>query len=307
MNKVIVTGATSFIGINLINILLCSNSYIYAIIRPKSENVNRLLVNKNIRVIEADLAEYEKLDQIINDKIDICYHLAWEGARKPYRDDELLQRNNYNASIDLMKCCKKWNVKVFLGAGSQAEYGKCIGKITEEYIPKPITEYGKAKLKACNDLMIMAKEYDIKFIWTRLFSVYGIFDYDGTLISSSIKKLLRNEELLLTECSQVWDFINVDDVAEIMYQLGIMNCSSGIYNIASGFSKPLKEFILDMKAISNSQSNLLFGAIPYGIEGIVSFEPVVDKLKNTLNWTCKVSFEEGIQRLIEYNLKKGNL
>jgi Nucleoside-diphosphate-sugar epimerases len=307
VRKIVVTGATSFIGIHLINLLLEKGVFIYAIVRPNSININRIHLTDNIKIIEADLSDYDKLHTLINDQIDICYHLAWEGARIPYRDDVVLQQKNYDASISLMNCCKEWNVGFFLGIGSQAEYGKCIGNITEEYETNPTTEYGKAKLKACVDLMAISKRYKIKFIWTRLFSAYGIYDYSETLISSVVKKLMNNEEIKLTECVQNWDFINVEDVAEIMYLFGIRDCNEGIYNVASGRSKPLKEFVFDMKRITNSQSNLLFGAVPYNSEGVVSFKPIVDKLKNNLNWICKVTFEEGIRKIISHNVQEGNL
>jgi len=199
-----------------------------------------------------------------------------------------------------MNVAKRLGCSVFIGSGSQAEYGKCVGKIDENYETNPTTEYGKAKLKAYEALQKIAKENNIKFIWTRIFSVYGIYDYKGTLAMSTLDKMKRNESIPLTQCIQNWDFIYVEDVARVMYLLANTSCMEGIYNIASGESKQLKDFVLDMKKICKSRSELQFGAIPYNSEGIVSFEPIVDKLKQNLVWSCEVEFEEGIKRIVEF-------
>ena len=157
-------------------------------------------------------------------KIDVFYHLAWEGVRVPYRDDAILQNKNYKCAIKAMKAAKKLGCDTFIGAGSQAEYGICIGKIDENYHAKPSTEYGKSKLKAYETLKVIAKENNMKFIWTRIFSVYGVYDYEGTLVMSSLNKMKKNESIQLTQCTQNWDFIYVEDVARIMYLLANTSC-----------------------------------------------------------------------------------
>lgn len=300
MKTVIVTGATSFIGVHIIKEYLKNNCPVIAVVRPKSKNLDRLPKNNLLTVIEIHMEEIEKLiEKIEINKIDIFYHLAWEGVRIPYRDDEVLQNKNYTYAINTMKIAIKLGSTKFIGAGSQAEYGKCVGKIDENYTAKPISEYGKAKLKTYETLRKMAKENNIKFIWSRIFSVYGIYDYKETMIMSTLAKMKRNESIQLTSCIQSWDYIYVEDLARAMYLLANKSCMEGIYNIASGESRALKEFVMDMKDICKSNSELLFGALSYSDEGAIGFEPIVDKLKQNLGWSCKVSFKEGIKKILE--------
>lgn len=301
MKNVVVTGATSFIGVHIIKEYLENNCVVIAVVRPNSKNLNRLPKSNLLTVVEIGMEEIEKLiEKIETKKIDIFYHLAWEGVRVPYRDDAILQNENYRFAINAMKVAKRLGCDTFIGAGSQAEYGKCIGKIDENYPAKPINEYGKAKLKAYKTLKVIAKENNIKFIWTRIFSVYGIYDYQGTLVMSVLDKMKKNESILLTQCLQNWDFIYVEDVARVMYLLANTSCIDGIYNIASGDSKQLKDFVINMKEICKSTSELRFGAISYNSEGVVSFEPIVDKLKENLGWSCEVKFKEGIKKILEF-------
>ena len=301
MKNVVVTGATSFIGVHIIKEYLKNNCAVIAVVRPNSKNVDRLPKNNLLTVVEIGMEKIERLiEKIEIKKIDIFYHLAWDGVRVPYRDDAILQNENYMCAMNALKVAKLLGCDTFIGAGSQAEYGKCIGKINENYPAKPVTEYGKAKLKAYEVLKKMAKENNIKFIWTRIFSVYGIYDYQGTLVMSALDKMKRNESIALTQCVQSWDFIYVEDLARAMYLLANTSCMDGIYNIASGKSRQLRDFVIGMKDICKSKSELQFGAIPYNSEGFVSFEPIVDKLKQNLRWSCEVSFEDGIKNILEF-------
>jgi nucleoside-diphosphate-sugar epimerase len=300
MKNVVVTGATSFIGIHIIKEYIKNNWIVIAVVRPNSKNLDRLPKSNLLTVVEIDMENIGKLTEKIETiKIDIFYHLAWDGVRVPYRDNAILQNKNYICAINALKIAKKLGCNTFIGAGSQAEYGKCIGKIDENYPARPVTEYGKAKLKTYRALKKIANENNIKFIWTRIFSVYGIYDYQGTLVMSVLDKMKRDESIELTKCIQSWDFIHVEDLARAMYLLANKSCVEGIYNIASGDSRKLKDFIKDMKRISKSKSELKFGAISYNSEGFISFEPVVDKLKQNLGWSCEINFEEGIKMLLE--------
>lgn len=296
-----ITGATSFIGVHLINEYLKSDFNVIAIARPNSKNLNRLPKSDSLTIIEIDMSEIEKITEKIKlKKADIFYHLAWNGTRLPYRNDAVIQEKNYYAAINAMKAAKLLECDIFIGSGSQAEYGKCIGKISETHSSKPINEYGKAKLKAYETLKQIAAENNIKFIWARIFSVYGIYDYEKTLVMSTFYKMMKNENIQLTRCEQMWDFIYVEDLARAMYLLANTSCADGIYNIASGESKRLKEFLIDMKNVCKSKSKLQFGAIPYNNEMVISFEPLVDKLKHNTGWECNVKFKEGIKRILEF-------
>ncbi|OPJ57384.1 NAD-dependent epimerase/dehydratase family protein [Clostridium chromiireducens] len=296
-----ITGATSFIGIHLIKEYLKNDFNVIAIARPNSKNLNRLPKSDFLTVIEIDMSEIEKITEKIKlKKADIFYHLAWNGTRLPYRNDAAIQEKNYYAAINAMKAAKLLGCDTFIGSGSQAEYGKCIGKISETHSLKPIDEYGKAKLKAYETLNQIAAENNIKFIWARIFSVYGIYDYEKTLVMSTFYKMMKNENIQLTRCEQMWDFIYVEDLARAMYLLANTSCADGIYNIASGESRRLKEFLIDMKNVCKSKSKLQFGAIPYNNEMVMSFEALVDKLKQNTGWECNVKFKEGIKRILEF-------
>lgn len=299
MKYAMVTGATSFIGVHLIQELQRNHYYVYAVVRPNSENLGRLKPSATLTILEKQIEDYESLSEMINHPVDMFYHLAWDGTRIPQRDNQEKQQANFECAVKAMEVANKLRCKVFVGPGSQAEYGKCSEKIDESHPTVPNTEYGKAKLKTCETLGEMAKRNGMRFVWTRLFSVYGIYDYPKTLVMSALDKMMVNEPVLLTACQQFWDYVHVQDVVTAMYLLGINENCLGVYNIASGETKILRSFVEEMKSILHSRSELNFGAIPYGCEGVVSFEPIIQKLVNNTGWRPKVSFEQGIREILK--------
>lgn len=302
MRKIIVTGATSFIAVPLIMTLLNNGDYVYAIIRPNSNNLYRLPINNNIKIIELDMKEIELLSKYIFEDIDILYHFAWEGIRGSARDDCELQRSNFIATIKVIDVAKKLNTSIFIGVGSQAEYGNMNNPVNEEQIEKPVSQYGIFKLKAKQYCEAFAKKENIRFIWVRIFSAYGKYDYDNSLIMYCIKKMQKSEDIHLTECIQKWDYIYVEDLASILYKFGIIACDNGVYNIGSGESRILKEYILELKIILQSSSELKFGSIPYESQSIIYMEPIVDKIKHALKCYPLTSFSNGIRNILNDNI-----
>ncbi|MHB1315838.1 MAG: NAD-dependent epimerase/dehydratase family protein [Christensenellales bacterium] len=300
----VVTGATSFIGTSLIKQLEQDGYKVYAVVRPDSKNFFRVPVCEAIQALPLDMEKISSLPELLNGKIDLFYHLSWEGARVPYRDDNELQGKNYYYAINAIHTAAELGCKVFVGAGSQAEYGRFNGKVDESYRTLPLTEYGKAKLRTYETGRMLAESLHMGFVWPRIFSVYGEYDYPSTLIMTCIEKMLKNEDVPLSQCNQNWDYIYVGDVADALLNLGKKGKYGEVYNVASGNPRQLKEYVLEIYKIINSQSTLKFGAIPYSSEGAISFEPVVDKIKTELNWNAGTNFKTGIERIIKYMKEK---
>nr|WP_302937583.1 NAD(P)-dependent oxidoreductase [Megamonas funiformis] len=297
MKNIIITGATSFIGINILKELKNNEYNIYAIIRPNSINKDKLNEFSNLKIIELDQKEIENLKLYLK-KVDICIHLAWEGTRVPERYDEKIQEQNYINSVKTFEAVTALGCDVFLGTGSQAEYGFVNDIITEETETNPNTEYGKFKLKTCLELEKKALENNVRFIWGRIFSVYGEGDYENTLIMSTLRNMKKNKDVNMTEGKQYWNYIYIKDLSKIIINLIFNKEAKGIFNLASNDTRPLKEYILDMKKALNSKSKINFGVIPYRQEGIVNIKPSILKLNNILKINYDSNFYSKFRTII---------
>ncbi len=303
MKKAVITGATGFIGVHLIDECLKNDTEVFAIVRPNSMNIKRLPRDPHFHVIELDMNQYFMLPGMIP-SADIFYHLAWEGARLPYRDDVVIQQNNYDCAIRAFETAVKLGCQSFLGSGSQAEYGSVDGIISENHKCLPYDEYGKQKLNACIALSEKAAGSGMRFIWTRIFSIYGPFDYPGTLVMQCIDKMTKNLPIEMTEGTQLWDYLFVADAARAMYLLSNSSCDSGVYHIASGRYKPLCDYVKEIKTVLASSSEIRFGAIPYGPKGPINLMPDISKLKQAVNWGPDTSFADGIRKTFSEMKKK---
>ena len=304
MKVAVVTGATSFIGAPLVE-KLSKNYFVYAIIRPSYKNIKNLTLNENIKIIECDLNNYSELEKKILCHCDVFYHIAWNGTRVPERDNAELQDKNYKSSIVAYNAAKTLGCNCFISIGSQAEYGKCEDIIRENYPCSPITEYGKAKLKVYQELKKRSSQDHIKFAWIRIFSAYGPNDYENSLISMCINRMKKNEDVFLTKGNQMWNYIYIEDIVNILILLdNKTNYRNEVFNVCSLDTRSIKDFVEEIKNIIGSKSNLYYGAKEYNSsEGIINLFPDCSKLINMLKYKNFVSFSDGIKQTIDYMSK----
>lgn len=298
--RIVVSGATSMIGASLVNRLVGQGHDVIAIVRNECTKLDVLKADEHLKIINCDMQAYDKLDSIIKQKIDVAVALAWNGTRGNLRNDESLQLENFQNNKKYLQAMIRLKCKKFFTAGSQAEYGVWTEKekITEDVSPNPNTEYGKYKLRFYEYAKSYCSMHDCDLVEPRFFSLYGPDDFQGTLIISMLKKMLANEPCDLTECIQQWDFLYIDDAIDALCMLIESKTSNGIYNFGSGHSAMLKDYIEIMMQITNSKSELNYGAVPYPKTGIVNVNPDIEKLKKT-GWTAHVTFEEGIRKIIK--------
>ena len=298
MKRYIITGATSFLGKELIQYLSSlPNVEIYAVCRPGKGIWN----SSNIQTIEADMEEYHKLYEKIN-QADVFINLAWSGTGHEGRNIASIQEENIRNTLNAIHSAKKIGCQLFVESGSQAEYGD-IPTIIDETCPcNPFTEYGKAKLIVQKEAFRLSEELNIKYIHLRIFSLFGENDHPWTLVSMCVDKMLNNETIHLSTCSQYWNFLYVKDAVMQIYKLceyadqNDKFCHD-VYNIASRDTRKLKDFVEEIKAITKSNSPLDFGRIT-PVRNI-SLRPSIEKLENTIGFIEKYSFKDAIRNIIK--------
>lgn len=300
MKRAVVTGATSFIGVHLVNRLILEGWKVYAVARKGSRRVALLPLNEQIEIVYLDMEEYSKLGESIKEACDVFVSLAWDGTRGIDRSDSEKQKQNYKYSMEALKAAKEIGCKRMISAGSQAEYGPMQEKVNELSVCKPNTEYGIWKLKYYQDGMDYARQNGISFKEPRFFSLYGEDDNPQTMVLSILKDMMDNAPCRMTECIQLWDFLYIEDAVDGIFRLMDMQCEDGAYNFGSGDIRPSKEFVMEMYKITGSKSQMLFGAIPYPDTGMVNVCPDISKLQMQTGWNAKTTFADGIQKIIDY-------
>lgn len=296
----VVTGPTGAIGIALCQRLLDAGAAVYAAIRPDSERSKKLPKNKNLHVVSCDLKEVAALKEKVNVPIDTFYHLAWRGTIGKERNDAEFQLRNVEYTIQAVQVAAKLGCKVFIGAGSQAEYGRVDGVLKPDTPCFPETGYGIAKLCAGQMSRLECEKLGLEHIWPRILSVYGPHDGSMTMITGTIRTLLRGERPKLTAGEQLWDYLYTADAAEALYRMALCGRNGAVYPLGSGQAHLLRTYVETLRDTIDPTLELGFGEIPYGQQQVMHLQADIQALNYDTGFTPRVPFAVGIKETIEW-------
>lgn len=293
--KFFITGASSFIGVELCRYLADNGHQVIAMSRRENEQLNEIANKGNLQIFYADMQNL--MERAIDVKADVFIHLAWAGALLGQRDNQELQEANISFSLECVELSKRMGCQLYVDAGSQAEYGIVPGVLTEETPCNPVSAYGKAKLQMYRETCDLTQRIGLKYIHLRILSVYGENDHPNTLIISSLKKLKENEPIEMRSGGQKWNYVYVKDAARQIAELSIYaikdkDFRQEVYNIASNDTRKLQDFIYLMKEITGSLSELTFGG--YNLEKDVNLDPNTEKISAIVEPLTAYVFDEVI-------------
>lgn len=292
----LITGPTGAIGIALCKLLIEKGIKVFAVCRPESHRAGNL--PDGVTKIDCDLSELNSLSSKINEKIDAFFHFGWANTVGNGRNDMYSQNNNVKYALDAVHVANALGCKIFIGSGSQAEYGRRDEILTPETACFPENGYGMAKLCAGQMCRVECEKLGMDFVWTRILSVYGPYDGANSMVSTVIRKLVDGEKPLLTAGMQMWDYLYSGDAAKAFYLLALEGISGKTYVVANGKSRKLREFVEDIRDEVNQSAVLGFGEI----ESVnpVSLTADISEIKNDTGFVPETDFKEGIKKTVEY-------
>ena len=291
--RVIVTGATSFIGSHAVQALVSQGFEVCALIRPNSagkKNLEQMIIKKELlEIIECELSglkelavNAEKLSKIGQKwshdlgRADYWLHLGWDGSGSDNRKLADIQSMNAVYALDALETAAAVNCKRFLFCGSQAEYGVRNTTMRE----------------------MRAEALGITYIHTRVFSVYGPGDHPWSLVESCMRTFKEGGIMELGACTQLWNYLYITDAIRALILLLTGDAPAGVYNVAGEDTRPLREYIETIHALCGGQGTCHYGKRPPNAEGVTSLEPDITKLKEITGFHQMISFEEGIKKML---------
>lgn len=299
--RVVITGPTGAIGIAFIKECISHQIEVLAVCHKKSRRIDRIPLSPLVHILELDLPEYgdfEPIEEI--GSYDIFYHFAWNGTIGDERNDMRMQHENVGYALDAVNLAHKLGCHTFVGAGSQAEYGRTEGALSAKTAVFPENGYGIAKLCAGQMTKIACRQLGMKHIWTRILSVYGPNDGEKTMIISTIRKLLKGEVPEFTKGEQKWDYLFCDDAARAMRLIGEKGRNGKIYCIGSGRAYPLMEYVFRLRDAVDPGLELAVGAVPYGEKQVMYLCADISELREDTGFEPAVDFETGIQKTVDW-------
>ncbi|MCR5793660.1 MAG: NAD(P)-dependent oxidoreductase [Lachnospiraceae bacterium] len=300
MKRAVITGPTGAVGVALVQRLVKEKVEVLAVCRKGSKRIGNIPKDSLVQVLELNLDELDKLPKMAEGTYDVFYHLGWDGTFGNSRNNMDGQLKNIEYTLAAVKAAKALGCDAFVGAGSQAEYGRVEGKLNAGTPPFPENGYGIAKLCAGQMSRILCEQYEMRHIWLRILSVYGPYDGANTMVMSVMRALMDGNKPKLTKGEQQWDYLYSKDAAKAIYLLGDKGKHGKIYCIGSGKTRPLIEYVEAIRNEVNPKGELQVGAVPYAPKQVMYLCADIEDLQKDTGFEPEYTFEEGIHETHEW-------
>lgn len=256
--KAIVNGASGYIGYHLTNALLKNGHEVYALCRAGKGLIENIPQSDNLHIIISQ--QHDAYEKLIGTDYDVWYQLAWEGSSGEMRAFPEVQIRNEILSVNAMETAQKIACKKIIFTGTVYE------NISESILENPAFDknsfYIIAKKHAHEMTLQLSKKLGIEYVWCTFCHPVGKYMSEKQLIPYAVKSFVNNEPTAFGSCSQYFDIISVEYLADALVVLGENKCSKNAYYIGSGQPRILREYITEAAQICGYGLEIGFGKRP---------------------------------------------
>ena len=309
MKKILVTGGSGFIGVNLINKLLKKNNHIICVdnfFTSSPKNIEQFKDKNNFEFLRHDITFplYIEVDEI--------YNLACPASPIHYqRDPVQTTKVNVLGSINLLGLAKRTNSKIFLASTSEVYGDPSISPQKESYWGNvnPIgirSCYDEGKRCAETLFMDYFRQHKLDIKIARIFNTYGPYmaENDGRVVSNFIVNCLKNKPIeIYGDGSQTRSFCYVDDLTNGILKLMRSNKKiTGPINLGNNAEISIKDLAQIIKQMTMSKSKITFKKLPD--DDPKKRKPDLSLANKELSWKPSINLKNGLIDTINYFEKK---
>jgi nucleoside-diphosphate-sugar epimerase len=294
MSRVLITGATGFIGSPALEAMLARGHEVHAAARrprPRRDDV----VWHEVDLLEGGAAER----LVAASQATGLLHLAWYAVPGSFWSAPENERW-IDASLRLLRAFGEAGGRRAVMAGTCAEYRWGADVLREQVTPlEPATLYGACKHATHVAASAIARELDVSLAWGRIFFLYGPGEARGRLVSSVVRGLLQGEEVPSTHGRQRRDFMHVADVARAFVEL-LDARATGAVNIASGKAVAVREVVRLIEQATGARGRVRFGAVPTrpGDPDVIAGD--AQRLRDEVGFTPGFGLEQGLAETVAW-------
>jgi nucleoside-diphosphate-sugar epimerase len=298
-----VTGASGFVGANLVRVLLRRDYSVHVLLRSSSKTWRIDEVLQKLTRHNGDLADGDSIRQII-EKIqpDVVFHLATYGAYPKDTDVERLLDINIAGTERLLLACRGVkDLSRFVYTGSSSEYGLRKEPMREDMLPEPNTLYGVTKASGTMLCEYFHRVHGIPTVVMRPFSVYGPWEEPGRLFPDIITALLKDKSPSLANPDAVRDYVYVEDFVDALIRAAEAPEAIGkIFNVAGGKETPVQKVFKTLAHVIGSKIAPHYGEVAPRSYDAVNWVGNTSKAKKVLGWSSTHSLKEGAAKTVSW-------
>lgn len=301
-STVLITGGAGFIGSHTTDLFLSKGFKVKVIDNLSGgnlHNIKHLSNNRNFKFLKADLTKFDKKLSNFLSNVEYVIHFAGIGDIVPsIKYPEKYFENNVQGTVNLLSKLKIDKIKKFVYAASSSCYGIAKTPTTENHMIKPLYPYASSKYLAEEICLHWRKVYNLNFNSIRIFNAYGTRSRTsgayGAVFGVFLKQIIENKPLTVVgNGKQKRDFLYVTDVANAFYKAAVTNLNGKIWNLGSGKPKSINYLI----KLLNKEKDVTYIPERPGEPRVTHAN--INKITSDLKWSPKVSFETGVNNILE--------
>jgi len=295
--RVLVTGATGFVGRHTIPILLSHGFEVHVV--GRSTRVVGAALERGLVSHKADLFEPGESRRIMREvRPSHLLHLAWYTVHGQFwQSTENLRW--VSASLDLLARFAEANGSRCVFAGTCAEYEWTGRPLAEDSPRRPASLYGVCKNALQETCAAAAKEYGLSAGWGRIFLPYGPHEDPRRVIPTAISTLLRGEAAEFGDGKQLRDFMHVEDLAGALVAL-LQSRHEGPMNLASGQPVELGEVLGRIGHLIGRPELLRIGTRPLRPGEPLSLTADVSFMRRSLPFAPRFDLDSGLRATLRW-------
>jgi dolichol-phosphate mannosyltransferase len=246
MKRVILTGATGFVGANLARALLRAGHDVHLLIRGTDDHWRLRDIRSDVAIHQVDLADSPAVSAVVASvQPEWVFHLAVYGAYSIQTNAHRMVETNLMGTINLVEACAQTGCDAFVNTGSSSEYGFTAQAAVETDRLVPNSTYAVTKAAATHYCHYVAQRDKLNLSTLRLYSVYGPYEDPGRLMPKLVMSGRQGALPPLVSPDIARDFVYVTDACSA-YLLSAQDRGGQpgeIYNIGSGVQISLRALV----------------------------------------------------------------
>jgi nucleoside-diphosphate-sugar epimerase len=303
--RVLVTGASGFIGSHVIRRLVADGAEVHGLTSTVSAVYPVRLVDlrEQIKMHEGNLIDRSAMDAVVDKaRPEYVLHLgAFTHVGKSWqRVDECVQAN-VQGTVNLLQALARHDCRRFVYTGTSEIYGDIEVPFREDAKVNPVSPYSVSKYAGERFCRMFHQSYGWPVVMLRPFNAYGPAQTPDRIIPEIIVRALRGQELKMTQGFQTREFNYVEDIAEgFVLAATAPDVEGEVLNVGCGEEVSMRDLAKTVLDLMGNPIEAQFGALPERPTEIHRMFSDSTKARAALRWTPRHSLAEGLQKTIAW-------
>lgn len=298
MKKVLMTGGTGFVGVNLVRRLLSEGCEVHLLVSPQHKPWRITPILDDLQLHNATLEDSEDVERVVKQvRPDWVFHLAAHGGYSWQTDQFRMIRTNILGTVNLVEACLETGCQAFINTGSSSEYGFKDHAPCEDEVLAPNSYYAVTKAASTLYCRYIARSRDFPLTTLRLYSVYGPYEDPTRLMPALVVHGLRGGLPPLVNPDTARDFVHVDDTSEAFLLAARAEAKERgiIYNVGTGVQTTLRELVDLTRRVFRLSVEPEWGVMSARLWDTNSWVADSRAIRERLGWRPSRTLEDGFR------------